>query len=248
MRLDVLLGESTPAPSEVAGRVVVVIDVLRASTVMVQALANGAKAIVPFAEVEEVVAAAQRYSRDEVRLAGERRSLPIAGFDVGNSPQSMTDGLVGGRTVLMTTTNGTLALLSTHGAQTVYVAGFVNLSATVARVVARVRAGANVLVVCAGQDRRFALEDAACAGALVQEVARARRGLVLGDAARVARQLAGRYAANAGRLTRDAQHAQALVDAGFADDVQYCLTRDSIPLVVTYADRQVSRERILPAA
>jgi len=248
MRVDVLLGESTPAPSEVAGRVVVVIDVLRASTVMVQALANGAKAVVPFAEVDEVVATAQRYTRDEVRLAGERRALPIPGFDAGNSPQSMTSELVRGRTVLMTTTNGTSALLASHGAQRVYVAAFVNLSATAQAIGPHVRDGGSVLVVCAGQDRRFALEDAACAGVLVQEVARARRGIVLGDAAMVARQLGRRYATNPSRLARDAQHAHTLTGAGFADDVHFCLTRDSIPLVITYADRQVSRERILSAA
>ncbi len=248
MRLDVLLGESTPAPSEVAGRVVVVIDVLRASTVMVQALANGAKAVVPFAEVDEVVASAQRYTRDEVRLAGERRALPIPGFDVGNSPQAMTEELVRGRTVLMTTTNGTSALLASQGAQRVYVAAFVNLSETVAAVVTHMRAGANVLVVCAGQDRRFALEDAVCAGALVQDVARACRGLILGDAALVSKQLGRRYATNLSRLAVDANHAHTLRVAGFADDVQFCLTRDSIPLVITYADRQVSRERILSTA
>jgi len=248
VRLDVLLGESTPAPSEVAGRVVVVIDVLRASTVMVQALVNGAKAVVPFAEVDEVVATAQRFTRDEVRLAGERRALPIPGFDAGNSPQAMTEELVRGRTVLMTTTNGTSALLASQGARRVYVAAFVNLSATAAVVTAHVRAGANVLVVCAGQDRRFALEDAVCAGALVQDVARACRGLVLGDAALVSKQLGRRYATNLARLAVDAEHAHTLRAAGFADDVQFCLTRDSMPLVITYADRQVSRERILSAA
>jgi len=248
VRVDVLLGESTPAPSEVAGRVVVVIDVLRASTVMVQALANGAKAVVPFAEVDEVVATAQRYTRDEVRLAGERRALPIPGFDAGNSPQTMTAEMVRGRTVLMTTTNGTPALLASQGGQRVYVAAFVNLSATAAAVTAHVRAGANVLIVCAGQDRRFALEDAVCAGALVQDVARACRGLMLGDAALVSRQLARRYATNPPRLAGDAKHAQTLIAAGFADDVQFCLTRDSIPLVITYTDRQVFRERILSPA
>ncbi len=248
MRVDALLGESLPTPSEVTGRLVVVIDVLRASTVMVQALAQGARAVVPFAEVDEVMTTAQRYTRSEVCLAGERRALPIAGFDVGNSPGDMTKARVAGRTVLMTTSNGTAALLASHGARRVVVCAFTNLSVTVTLVRSALDTGQDVLVLCAGQDRRFALEDAACAGVLLQEALRGRRGATLGDAATMARQLGRRYAADPTRLANDAAHARVLAEAGFAADVAFCLTRDRTPLVATFADRQVTSERVFASS
>ncbi len=248
MRADVLLGEGLPAPSDVAGRVVVVIDVLRATTVMVHALANGARAVVPCAEVADVMAAAQRHDRRDVCLAGERHSRPIEGFDLGNSPQSMSRDAVGDRTVIMTTTNGTRALVAAHGARAVLVAAFVNLTATVHALSRLAIASTDVLVICAGQDRHFALEDAACAGVLLNEFARSRRGVVYGDAALVVRQLGRRYATSPDKLAHDATHARTLATSGFADDVRYCLMRDSISLVATYSDRQVTRERILSPA
>lgn len=248
MRVDVLLGECSPTPSEVAGRVVVVIDVLRASSTMVQALANGARAVVPFAEVDEVVASASRYSRDDVVLAGERRALPIAGFDTGNSPSGMTEVRVRNKSVLMTTTNGTIALLATHGARQVFVGAFVNLAVTAHAVTSATANGGDVLLVCAGQDRRLALEDAVCAGIMLNEIARGRKGIVMGDAATLARQLGRRYAADLSRLARDASHARTLEAAGFSDDVSFCLTRDHLALIATYSDRQVTRERFVTSA
>ncbi len=240
MRADVLLGESLPTPSEVAGRVVVVIDVLRASTTIVQALASGARAVMPLADVDDVLNVASRYGRSEVLLAGERRALPIAGFDVGNSPAGMTSARVQHKTVLFTTTNGTAALLATHGARHVYVAGFTNMTATLSVVAAHVAKGMDVLLVCAGQDRRVALEDAACAGVLLKELLRKKRTVTLGDAALLARQLGTRYGSDVSRIARDAAHARTLLDAGFAADVDHCLARDHTDVVATYADRQVT--------
>lgn len=248
MRLDVLLGESLPTPADVAGRMVVVIDVLRASTVIVDALANGARAVVPFAEVDDVVRAATRYGRDEIRLTGERRSLPIPGFDAGNSPLEMRPALVGGRIVLMTTTNGTAALAATHGAWRVLVGAFTNCTVTVQAIVTAMRAGRDALLVCAGQERRFALEDAVCAGAMASRVARACRSAELGDAARLVRRTASRYVRDVSALAQDASHARRLAAAGFAGDVAACLVFDRAPIVATYSDRQVTGERILAPA
>ncbi len=240
MRADVLFGESLPTPSEVAGRVVVVIDVLRASTTIAQALVSGARAVIPFADVDDVLSVASRYTRSDVLLAGERRALPIAGFDVGNSPAGMTAERVNNKTVLMTTTNGTAALLATHGAKRVYVGAFANLSATVSAVAGQVTTGCDVLLVCAGQDKRVALEDVACAGAMLNALLRGKRAVAIGDAALLARQIGKRYSADLSRIARDAAHARTLSEAGFAADVQACLSRDRINLVATYAERQVT--------
>ena len=86
---------------------------LRASTTIAVALANGARAVIPFESSDEAIMRAKPFERGAVRLAGERRMLTIPGFDLGNSPIEHTRGVVEGKTVLMTTTNGTKALLTT---------------------------------------------------------------------------------------------------------------------------------------
>jgi 2-phosphosulfolactate phosphatase len=242
VQLDVHFGAAPPAPADLAGHVVVVVDVLRASTTIAAALAAGARGVVPCESVEEAVQRARAFDRHEVRLGGERRLRRIDGFDLGNSPREYTAESVGGRTVMLTTTNGTAALLGVAAAAEVFVAGLVNAAATVTAIrhVLRTPGLQGVLLVAAGQERRFALEDAVGAGRLVRGVARLRRGMVLGDGARAALALHARFAAQPDRLQREAAHAQALIAAGFGDDVIDCLAPDTVPVVARYHDRLVS--------
>src|SRR5690606_9016889 len=135
------------------------------TSTIVEALANGARSVFPVASIEAAVRLAQNMGRDEVLLCGERRGLPIDGFDLGNSPREYTPDRVAGRSLIMTTTNGTPALLATTTAQETLVASFLNLSAVVARLA---ESGAPATVVCAGRERRFSLDDAVCAGAIVR--------------------------------------------------------------------------------
>src|SRR5690349_17707919 len=99
------------------GRVAVVIDVLRASTTIAVALANGARNIIPCESGDEVVVRAKSFERSDVLLAGERRMVAISGFELGNSPREFTREVVEGKTILFTTSNGTAALLATQGAR-----------------------------------------------------------------------------------------------------------------------------------
>ena len=120
-RVDVSFTAQSLIPSDVSGRVAVVLDVLRASTTIAHALASGARAVIPFASTEEVVNRAKQLERREVILAGERNMAPIPGFDRGNSPREFTSEQVEGKTILMTTTNGTRALVALTGARDVIV-------------------------------------------------------------------------------------------------------------------------------
>ena len=94
MRVDVVFGGAALMPSDVSGRVVAVIDVLRASTSIATALNNGAKAVIPLESSDEVVTRSKALERSDVRLAGERRMLAIPGFDLGNSPREFTRAAV----------------------------------------------------------------------------------------------------------------------------------------------------------
>ena len=90
MRVEVFFGTTGLTANESAGRIVVVIDVLRASTTIATALANGARTVIPLDSSDEVVTRAKAFDRSEVKLAGERQMRPIPGFDLGNSPREFT--------------------------------------------------------------------------------------------------------------------------------------------------------------
>jgi len=244
VKVDVLLGEDGEARYRACSAVVVVIDVLRAATTAACALANGARALIPFETVEEAAQRARTMDQESVRLGGERRMVRIPGFDFGNSPREYTATLVGGRTVIFTTTNGTLALTSTHGARSCFFTGFVNAQATIDAVCAAAAGTTDVTIVCAGTERHIALEDAVCAGRLVRGIRTAFPNAQLGDGARLAEMIERPYQESAAALASDATHARSLITAGFEDDVIACLAVDSVPVAIRYSDRQL---RALPA-
>jgi 2-phosphosulfolactate phosphatase len=240
-RLEVTLTPQAAAPADVAGRVVVVIDVLRASTSIAVALANGARTIIPFDSTEEVVKRAKNFERREVVLAGERNMGPIPGFDRGNSPREFTPEAVDGRTILMTTTNGTLALVGLSAARDVIVGSYVNFSVVLAYVRAALRGGADVLIACAGRDRQFSLEDAACAGRFVRNITKRLANVELNDAARACLLIERRYRDDILMLFAESSHGRALAEGGYAEDLPVCAGIDTFPVVPIYQDRQITK-------
>lgn len=242
MRVDVHFLPTQLAPAEITGRVIAVIDVLRASTSIAAALHNGARAIVPLESSEEVVNRAKAFERSEVKLAGERRMLAIEGFDAGNSPLEFTSDLVEGKTVLMTTSNGTSAIMAaSQGARDVVVASYVNFTAVSTMLRAALRGGADIAIVCAGRDKQFSLEDAACAGRFVTHVSKRMAGVEQNDAALAAALLDRKYGENRLRLFQASAHGQALVEAGFSADLEACASLDAYPVIPIYQDRQITK-------
>jgi 2-phosphosulfolactate phosphatase len=164
-----------------AGGVAVVIDVLRATTVIVQALAVGCRAVIPCSEIDEAKRSAAGHG-GRVLMGGERLGKQIRGFDLGNSPGEYTAKLCKNATVVLTTTNGTRALLRAAEADRVLVGAFVNFSA----VCEQLRTDARpVHVVCSGTDGAVSLEDTLLAGAFVDFLSESGE-VTLNDAARLA--------------------------------------------------------------
>ncbi len=151
---------------DLAGSAVAVIDVLRATSTICQALASGAREVVPFVEIEHARAAAARAGRGNVLLGGERKGLLIEGFDLGNSPAEYSAERVQGRSVFITTTNGTRALQHARLAKSVVAASLLNLSAVVASFEDEPR----VDILCAGTDGMHTSEDILLAGAIVHRL------------------------------------------------------------------------------
>lgn len=162
MKLDVVF---TPGElgASVGQRTVVVIDVLRATSTILEALVNGARDVLPVESVEQAVRKAQELGREQVILCGERDVERVEGFDLGNSPLEYVPERVRGKTLVLTTTNGTRAILLGAGGTDCLIASFLNATATAERVV---RSATDVLILCAGREGRFSLEDAVCAGVI----------------------------------------------------------------------------------
>jgi 2-phosphosulfolactate phosphatase len=238
MRLDVLLTPGELMPGDIAERTVVVIDVLRASSTIVQALAAGAKALFPVASIEEALRLANTLGREEVLLCGERRALPIEGFDLGNSPGDFTPERVGGKMLVMSTTNGTGALAAATPAGRVVVGSFLNLAAVVDDLV---RSGAEPVLLCSGRDGKFGLEDAVCAGRIAAAVTAAAGDAEweLNDGARAALELAERHEDLEALFAATAAGRQ-ITEAGLEADLAFCARVDVHDVVPVLHDRQIS--------
>lgn len=213
----------------------VVFDVLRATSTMLQALANGATAIHPESSIAEALA--RRVERPDLLLAGERDGLRIHGgltggveFDFGNSPREFTTERVAGREIVMTTTNGTRALRACLPAHSVLVASFANLAATARWL--EINAPEHLLLVCSGTGKHASYEDALGVGALTERIWPLAAEAKIDDAAQIVRNL---FRAANGDLPKAVLHARngrrLLTIPELAEDVTLCLAADRFDFV-----------------
>jgi 2-phosphosulfolactate phosphatase len=237
-RLDVLFSPGEVVPGELAGRTAVVIDVLRASTTIIEALAAGARTIFPVASVEEASRLANTLGRGEVLLSGERKSLPVEGFDLGNSPAEFTPERVGGKTMVMTTTNGTAAILAAQAADRVLVGAFTNLAALAAELA---QGSAEPVLICCGREGRFGLDDAVCAGRLIRmlETTLPEVDWSMNDGARAALALSAAEPDLRAMFAHTAA-GQQIVEAGLEGDLDFCAQQDVRNAVPVLHDRQIT--------
>jgi len=215
----------------------VVFDVFRATSSMVTALANGAEAIIPVGEIPEAITIKQK--SPGVLLAGERDGIRIRAaqtggtdFDLGNSPREFTRGKVAGKTIVMTTTNGTRALRSCAHAKTVLIGSFLNLKATAESVLAN--SPENVLIICSGTYEQTAYEDALGAGALCDLLWSNVEQRPISDAAKMARELytiASKDITAAAATSRNGARLSQIPE--LRDDVPFCMQRDLFSFAAT---------------
>ncbi len=207
----------TVAPADLAGGVVVVIDVLRATTVIVQALAHGARAVVASASIEEAHQVASRWPTPDRLLGGERQGVKIAGFDLDNSPFSYSPEVVAGKTIIFTTTNGTRALRWAEQAAEIRIAAFANLTAVVESLREETRP---VHLLCAGTDNRITGEDLLVAGAIAEGLT---QFFTIHRESQIFAEFCRQHGGDSGeRLTtmRDSAGGRNLVELGFDRDIE----------------------------
>ena len=217
--LQVCLSPSLIPLFNVEDHIVVVIDIFRATSSICYGIDNGAEAIIPVAEVEECLAYQAKYPH--YLLAAERNGEVVSGFDFGNSPFSYTKQKVAGKTVVLTTTNGTHALHLSRNAKKIVIGSFLNLSAVCNWLKTQQE---NILLVCAGWKNNFNLEDTIFAGAVVDQLKN--NNFRLDDAAIAANDLYQLAKGGLDAYLKKTSHSERLKQLGIEKDIAFCLQVD----------------------
>ena len=236
MRVQVYSTAGSFDPGQIEGKTAIVVDVLRATSTIITALANGCVDIVPVLSPQEALKLVVGWPEGSYILGGERRSVKIEGFHLGNSPLEYTGERVGGRRLVITTTNGTRAIRAAEGAELVYIAGFLNAFTVSRYALASAR---DVAIICSGTREQFDLCDVVCAGSLVKNLTGPDLHTELDDLALAARDLFGLYEGRLAELLYLTAHGQDLVKLGLQDDLVHCAQLNSIPLVPELKDGRV---------
>jgi 2-phosphosulfolactate phosphatase len=234
VRIDVTFLPAELKDKDLSNTVCIVLDIFRATTSIVTAMANGCETIIP---VESTDAARNLAQRERAcLLAGERRSLKIDGFDLGNSPFDFSADIVKNRSIIMTTTNGTLAIKATEGACQTLIGSFLN-----AEQVCRTakQSGLDILIVCAGTERLFSLEDGLCAGLMVDILHGGTAELT--DSAYAASLMYSQARDMLLPVAKNSRNGQRLCELRRENEVEYCLQVNIFDTVPEYRNGTITK-------
>jgi 2-phosphosulfolactate phosphatase len=225
-KIDVVLSPALLDFYTIEGKVVVVVDIFRASSSIVYGLENGALEIIPVSTIEDCLS----YNRSEYLLAAEREGKVMEGFDFGNSPFSYIREKVEGKRIVLTTTNGTHAIELAKTAKMVLIGAFFNLK-TICETLLELKK--DVILLCSGWKNKFNIEDTLFAGAVVKGVTP--YFTIAGDSAIAAQDLYELYQDNMSILLTKSSHSQRLINLGIEKDALFCLERNicqTVPVLV----------------
>lgn len=234
IHVDVTVSHPAIVGGMLRGKTAVVIDTLRATSVMVTAMSNGADEIRCVLEPEEALALKEKDPK--LILGGERSSLKIPGFDLSNSPLEFTREIVSGKCLVMTTSNGTRALLKSEEAEKVYIGCLLNASSASEKALAE---GRDIQLINAGTAGLFTLDDFIAAGAMIHQL---KGRVTLSDTARAALLLFEAYPDIHSAL-RGSRHYERLHSIGRQEDLDYCLSTDLVSIVPVYQAGRVTLDR-----
>ena len=237
MDVQLYLTPNPSAQTEINDKTVVVIDVLRCTTSISAALMAGARGVIPTPGPGEAVDMWTKIGPDMAILAGERQGIKIENFQLGNSPLEFTADAVGGKHVVMTTSNGTAAFLQATNAALTLSCSLTNISRVVDRVAAEDR---DLVITCAGRSGQFSIEDTICGGMLLHLLSTDKKlKLTINDAGSLALLL---YRSNKNALRQtiaQGEHGRYLAQIGFATDVTAAAVADSMPVLPILREGQL---------
>ncbi|HER24533.1 MAG TPA: 2-phosphosulfolactate phosphatase [Candidatus Atribacteria bacterium] len=238
--LETLLTPEEIKNTELAGKLVIVIDVLRASSTIITALANGCRGFIPILSPEQAKEKARQFNQEKVLLGGERNGKMIEGFDLGNSPREYRKQAVQDKTIVFSTTNGVKTLELVKDAYRIIIGSFLNLQA-VCNYCTNYRR--DILIICAGKEGKYSLEDTACAGILINSLKNTLSDThYQSDANLTALLLHEKFGNDILGILRKSQHGQYLESIGLGEDLKFCSQLDYFYIVPIFREGIISLE------
>jgi 2-phosphosulfolactate phosphatase len=232
MKIDVFLIPVNDKELHFENSVVLMIDVLRASTTICASLFNGAREIIPCESMDKATQIYISLSRQSSFLGGERNGVKPNGFHAGNSPLEYTSDRVNNKTIILTTTNGTKIFRLAKGAKYRLIGGFVNISAVTGFMSKFINSGTNsIQILCAGNNGRLSYEDTICAGAYINRIRSFFSELEMSDSAHAAENLFMLHSNDMEDFLASREHATILKKLGFGEDIKIALTPDIYPVI-----------------
>ena len=214
------------------GKVVVVIDTLRATSVITTALVNGAKEVIPVADIEDAINISGHLERDTILLGGERNAVKIEGFDLSNSPLEYSEDVVKGKTIIITTTNGTRALKKASSSEDVVVGCLLNVTSVADYIY---KENKDVVIICAGTEGKFSIDDIITAGAILDRLEKL-SPYESDDLSKASYFLYKSFQDNILNIMKYGYHLNRIEKLGFHEDVEFCTTIDKFSVVPKYVN------------
>jgi 2-phosphosulfolactate phosphatase len=230
MKIDLIISADDIKKEKVEGSAVVVIDMLRATSVIVTALNNGCRRVIPVLTVEEALDIASK-DKNEYLLGGERKAVRIEGFHFSNSPLEYTKESVYGKSLIMTTTNGTKAIKGSEGAKHIFIGALINAEAVAKKLL---ELGEDVTILNAGTYGQFSIDDFICSGYIIDRIMESKE-CELTDIAKTAHYI---YKMNPDVIgfIKNAAHYKRIMELKLKDDLDYCCRKDIISKVPEYVN------------
>ena len=232
MKLDVLFSPIQADELFFTGKTTVVVDILRASTTIVTALTNGAKEVVPVGTVEFAVKISGGMFGGQTLLGGERNTKKIDGFALGNSPSEYTSKIVGGKTIVFYSTNGSRAIVKAKYSANLFICAFNNIKALATHLK---KLNEDVLILCSGNNNFFSLEDSICAGMLTNELINREQKVDLTDSSKGALALYKSLGKNILKMLSESEHGKLLSNNGHKNDLKDCAELNNTNVIPCYA-------------
>lgn len=235
MKIDVIISADYIREDLIKGKIVVVIDILRATSVITTAFMNGCKEVIPLLTVEEAFKKKDEEKEKGYILGGERKAIKIEGFDFSNSPLEYKREIIEGKSILLTTTNGTRALTSCLKAEKILIASMLNGKA-VAEMLLKINK--DVVFVNAGTNGEFSMDDFICTGYIVNKIITEHSEIELTDITKTA---VNTFKNNSDIISyiKDSKHYNVMMNLNLKADISYCIQKDKCKIVPEYIEGRI---------
>lgn len=236
MKIDIIISADDIIESKLENKIAVVIDMFRATSVIVTALNNGCREVVPFLTIDEALETSEKLNREEYILGGERKAVKIKGFDLSNSPLEYTKEVVENKKVLITTTNGTRTLTKSNNAKRILIAAMINARAVANKLL---EINNDIVIINAGTNGNFSMDDYICSGYIINEMLKINNEIELTDIAKTANMI---YENNSDIISyvKEATHYSLMKSLELDGDIDYCIRKSIVNNVPEYKNGKIT--------